>query len=45
MPKGPIVMPRSDFFREHKHLIKLLDAGKKLVAEATKQKREMRKYV
>lgn len=45
MPKGKIIMTRADFFREHKKLLKLLDTGKQMVAEAAKQRREVKKYV
>lgn len=45
VPKGKIIMDRADLLREHKNLVKLLDTGKKMVAEATKQRREMKKYV
>ncbi len=40
-----ITMTRSDFFREHKHLIGLLNQGRKLVKEAQSQTREMKRYI
>ena len=43
----PIIMPYSNFVREHKHLIKLLDASKSrsLKSEAAKQKTELNRYM
>ena len=38
-------MKKSDFLREHKHLIKLLDTGKKFITEANAQKKELKKYI
>ena len=43
MPK-PIQMKRSDFFQEHKGLIKLLNVGRELLKEAKKQQSELNKY-
>ena len=40
-----IVMKKSDFLKEHRKLIKLLNMGKKLVAEAEEQQAEMAKYI
>lgn len=42
--KKNITMTRSAFFKEHKHLINLLNSGKAFVKEAQSQTREMRKY-
>lgn len=40
----PIIMTRADFFKEHKHLIRLLNVGQSMVREAKSQSREMKKY-
>lgn len=40
-----VTMPKKQFIAEHKNLIKILDAGKRLVAEAGKQKRELNEYL
>lgn len=37
-------MSKGAFLKEHKHLIKLLDTGKKFIEEAKDQKREVKKY-
>jgi hypothetical protein len=42
--KGPIIMPRKDYFEEHKSLIKLLkDVSDKALKEAKKQTAEMKR--
>lgn len=43
MPKK-IIMSKSDFFKEHKNLIKLLSFGNSLIKEMNKQKKEVKKY-
>jgi hemerythrin len=44
MPSNTITMKKSDFVKEHKKLIKLLNQGQKLVKEAKEQKNELEKY-
>lgn len=44
MPSKTITMKKSDFVKEHKKLIKLLNQGQKLVKEAKEQKKELEKY-
>lgn len=39
-----IVMKKDAFKREHKHLIKLLNTGKKFVHEARDQSKELKRY-
>ena len=39
-----ITMTKKDFFKEHKHLIKLLKVGEQLVKEAISQQKEVNKY-
>lgn len=41
-----ITMNKDDFIKEHKRLIKVLEHGSKskLISEANKQKRELKKY-
>jgi len=43
--KEDVKMKKSDFIKEHKKLIKLLDVGKKLVKEAKEQKKELNKQM
>lgn len=41
---GPIIMPRKDYYEEHKHLIKLLkDVSDKALKEAKKQTAEVKR--
>jgi hypothetical protein len=42
--KGPIMMPRKDYYEEHKSLIKLLkDVSDKALKEAKKQMNEVKR--
>jgi hypothetical protein len=42
--KSPIIMPRKDYYEEHKNLIKLLDdTAKKLLKEGKKQTNEVKR--
>lgn len=40
-----VKMKKSDFIKEHKKLIKLLDFGNNLVKEAKEQKKELKKQL
>lgn len=40
-----ITMKKSQFLKEHKKLIHLLNVGKNMVAEAVEQQKEVQKYL
>ena len=42
--RGTVLLTKKDFFKEHKHLIKLLKVGEQLVKEAKSQQKEVNKY-